>query len=224
MSRMDWMPLLSTGAGALIALSGSFLVDLRRGRDTRDRDRDLDRWSACVDFALALGTAHSMLRRTAAGDRAATTQAMTESGAYQERERLLMSGTPELVVAGEDAFHRLVDMQRLIRAGEDVRSPEGHEAYHRFAEALWRCVNTSVTGRSTRGRWTAGTGPSGTSVRTAARPSGPAPPVRWRRGGGARQRVGVGVTGAGAPAFGSSTTCRSRLTWAWPVPPTVMSS
>ncbi|MDH6465079.1 hypothetical protein M2302_005280 [Micromonospora sp. A200] len=137
MSGMDWMPLLSTGAGALIALSGSFLVDLRRGRDTRDRDRDLDRWRTCIDFALALGTAHSMLRNTAAGDRAATTRAMSESGAYQERERLLMSGTPELVVAGEDAFHRLVDMQRLIRAGEDLRTAEGHEAYHRFAEALW---------------------------------------------------------------------------------------
>ncbi|MGK5444185.1 hypothetical protein ACSNN7_20535 [Micromonospora sp. URMC 105] len=138
MSGMDWMPLLSTGAGALIALSGSFLVDLRRGRDARDRDRDLDRWRTCIDFALALGTAHSMLRNTPAGDRAATKQAMTESGAYQERERLLMSGTPELVVAGEDAFHRLVDMQRLIRAGEDVRTADGHEAYHRFAESLWR--------------------------------------------------------------------------------------
>ncbi|TDC84950.1 hypothetical protein E1193_04085 [Micromonospora sp. KC606] len=41
---VDWMPLLSTGAWALIALSGSFLVDLRRERDTRARDRDLDRW------------------------------------------------------------------------------------------------------------------------------------------------------------------------------------
>ncbi|MEH0934786.1 hypothetical protein [Micromonospora psammae] len=134
---MDWMPLLSTGAGALIALSGTFLVDLRRERDTRSRDRDLERWRTCVDFALALATAHGMLRSSAAEDREASARAMTESGVYQARERLLMSGTPELVTAGEDVFHRLVRMRRLVRDGGDLRSAEGHEAYHEFAEALW---------------------------------------------------------------------------------------
>ncbi|MEV0809235.1 hypothetical protein [Micromonospora sp. NPDC050200] len=138
MSTMDWMPLLSTGAGALIALSGSLLVDLRRERDTRSRDRDLDRWRNCVDFALALASAHGLLRASPAEDRRAAARAMTESGAYQARERLLMSGTPELVAAGEEAFHRLVRMRRLVLSGEDLRSADGHEAYHEFAEALWR--------------------------------------------------------------------------------------
>ncbi|TDB71563.1 hypothetical protein [Micromonospora sp. KC723] len=137
MSAVDWMPLLSTGAGALIALSGSFLVDLRRERDTRARDRDLDRWRTCVDFALALDAAHTALRSVPAGDRQAASVAMTEAGAYQARERLLMSGTPDLVVAGEVVFHRLVAMRKLIGAGSDVRSPAGHESYHEFAEALW---------------------------------------------------------------------------------------
>ncbi|SCG42996.1 hypothetical protein [Micromonospora coxensis] len=137
MSTMDWMPLLSTGAGALIALSGSLLVDLRRERDTRSRDRDLDRWRTCVDFALALDAAHTALRTVPAGDRQAAGVAMTEAGAYQARERLLMSGTPDLVVAGEAAFHRLVAMRKLIGAGSDLRSPAGHESYHEFAETLW---------------------------------------------------------------------------------------
>ncbi|MEH0841063.1 hypothetical protein V6U81_01540 [Micromonospora sp. CPCC 205711] len=54
---------------------------------------------------------------------------MTESGAYLARKRLLMSGTPELVAAGEVAFHELVRMRRLVRYGADLRSDEGHEAY-----------------------------------------------------------------------------------------------
>ncbi|MEH0841055.1 hypothetical protein V6U81_01500 [Micromonospora sp. CPCC 205711] len=138
MSGVDWMPLLSTGAGALIALSGTFLVDLRRERDTRSRDREQERWRTCVDFALALATAHGLLRTpTSADGEPGADRAMTESGAYQARERLLMSGTPELVAAGEIAFHRLIRMRRLVRSGGDLRSDEGHDAYHEFAEALW---------------------------------------------------------------------------------------
>ncbi|MCM0676897.1 hypothetical protein NCC78_19715 [Micromonospora phytophila] len=140
---MDWLPLASTAAGAVIALSGTLLVDLRRERDVRSRDREVDSWRNSIDFALALDSAHSLLRDVAQTGAAAADlhqaagRALVEARLYQARERLLMSGTPDLVTAGEAAFRRLIGIRDVIRAGATVPSNEYHDAYHRYAEAIW---------------------------------------------------------------------------------------
>ena len=164
---MTWVPLASAVAGALIALSGTLLAELRRDRSQRDRDRDLERWQNCVAFALALDEAHANLRETArmpagAGDRLAEgNEALHGSPIYSARERLLMSAPVPLVVSGEEAFLRLIAVRDVVRAGAGLQSPEYHRTYHPFAEAVWafrlatrtafghRAVVPAALGRST---------------------------------------------------------------------------
>src|SRR5207237_444111 len=57
---------------------------------------------------------------------------------YPVREQLLVTGTPEQLTAGETAFRRLIDVRNVVRAGATLGSARYHDAYHPFAEAMWR--------------------------------------------------------------------------------------
>ncbi|WBB88170.1 hypothetical protein O7542_13770 [Micromonospora sp. WMMC264] len=144
MAAASWIPVVSTALGAVIALGGGLLAGARNDRGQRRRDRESDRLKTYVDFALALDTAHAALRevaRTPSGDasrRVAASAAVHESGLYGVRERLLMSGSPALVVSGEAAFGRLIDIRNAVRSGVMVSTTELHDVYHPFAQALWR--------------------------------------------------------------------------------------
>ncbi|NLT53490.1 MAG: hypothetical protein GXX79_02745 [Actinomycetales bacterium] len=59
---MDWLPLASTGLGAVIALSGSLLATSRTGHDQLDRERKTYRRQTYIEFATALDAAHAALR------------------------------------------------------------------------------------------------------------------------------------------------------------------
>lgn len=141
---MDWGSLTSAAVGAAIALAGTLLVDVRRDRSQRHRDRELHRWRHCVDYALALDQAHSTLRQVATdwaqhiNGLEAANRAMDDAHLYAAREHLLMSGNARQVKAGEEAFLRLVDVRNVVRTGAPLQSPAYHRAYHAFAEALWR--------------------------------------------------------------------------------------
>jgi hypothetical protein len=141
---MNWEPLLSAVVGGIIALSGATLAEARRDRGQRDRDRALEHWRICVDFALALDLAHGSLREVArvpgsqADHRPAADHAVHESGVHGARERLLMSVSPELTAAGEQVFLRLVAVRNVVRTGASLESSAYHGAYHAFADALWR--------------------------------------------------------------------------------------
>jgi hypothetical protein len=137
-----WLPVAGTGVGAVIALAGTLVASVRTDRSQRRRDRETDRLRSYVDFALALDAAHSTLRdvaRTTRGpDRfAAAVHGVGESGLYGVRERLLMSGSTHLVATAEVAFARLIGIRNVVRAGAALSSPEYHDAYHAFSEALW---------------------------------------------------------------------------------------
>jgi hypothetical protein len=141
---MDLLPIVAAATGAVIALSGTLLADLRRDRRQRDRDDEQVRRETCVDFVLALNAAHTALR--AAGNsseqgddrRAAANRALTEADVFGARERLLMTAPASLVAAGETTFARLIAIRNAITGGAKTRSQEYHDAYHPFAEALWR--------------------------------------------------------------------------------------
>ncbi|MEU7827234.1 hypothetical protein [Catellatospora sp. NPDC049133] len=142
MCRMTWEALLSAAIGAVIALSGTLLADLRRDRRQRERDHDIERRKYCVEFTLALNAALGGLREAArvpADERVeAATRAVATSGVYGAREQLLLAGTPALLTAGEAVFHRLIEVRDAVRGGASLDSPAYHEAYHGFADALWR--------------------------------------------------------------------------------------
>ena len=55
---------------------------------------------------------------------------------YVAREQLLLAGTSEIVVAGEEVFHRLVDVRDAVRSGASLDAVAYHDAYHAFSDAL----------------------------------------------------------------------------------------
>jgi hypothetical protein len=120
------------------------MVDVRRDRSQRQRDRAAARIQHCVDLALALDQAHGSLRRVATtwtqqvDGLAAANQTLHDALVYAARERLLMSGTARQVAAGEEAFFRLVDVRNVIREGTALQSAVYHRAYHSFSASLWR--------------------------------------------------------------------------------------
>src|SRR5687768_5601341 len=141
---MELLPLVATVIGAVIALSGTLLADVRRDRRQRDRDDERFRRETYVDFVLALNAAHNGLRDV--GDsappaddrRAAVTRVITEADQFAAREQLLMTAPAPLVEEGETTFARLIAIRTAIAAGAKTRSREYHDAYHPFADALWR--------------------------------------------------------------------------------------
>jgi hypothetical protein len=141
---MTWAALVSAAVGAVLALSGSMLVEVRRDRQQRLRDRQTERRRSAVELTLALNAALGALRDVAragaqpADRAAAVTRAFGDSGLYAAREHLLLSGTPALVAVAEDAFHRIVEVRNAVRSGEGLDSLAYHDAYHDYAESLWR--------------------------------------------------------------------------------------
>jgi hypothetical protein len=139
---MAWEALPAAAIGAVIALSGTLLADVRRDRQQRGRDREGERRRHCLEFTVALTRALGQMRAAATAQlepgerRAAVAEAMAPT--YVAREQLLLSGTGGLLVAGEDAFHRLVDVRDAVRAGAALDSARYHDAYHGFSDALWR--------------------------------------------------------------------------------------
>jgi hypothetical protein len=100
-----------------------------------------------------LEAAHSALRLVARGRvddpdlSFAAGQAVQDAGVYGVRERLLMSGSTELVQAGETAFGRLMGVRDAVRGGAALSSRSYHDAYHAYADALWalrRAVRTAL--------------------------------------------------------------------------------
>jgi len=152
---VDWFPIITTTIGAGIAIAGTLVADLRRGREDRRRERDTTDRQVNLAFSLALDAAHGGLRdipteidepaSPAALHRLAA-HAIRDSQIHQAREQLLATSAPEVVAAGETAFQSLIQIRDVIRAGAALRSVEYHSAYHRFAEALWayrQAVRTS---------------------------------------------------------------------------------
>jgi hypothetical protein len=138
---MAWYALMSGALGAIIALSGTLLADVRRDRRQRDRDRDLDQRRYCAALSVAMTEAHGSLRIAAAEPdadvrRAATVAAM--EAVYPAREQVLLSSRAEVAVAGEAVFHRLVDVRTVVRSGAALDSIAYHDRYHAYADALWR--------------------------------------------------------------------------------------
>src|SRR6185369_16886584 len=152
MIGVDLVPLISTGIGAAIALGGTVLVDLMRSRDTRERDRIADRRDVYLQLTLAHGLALQELRDVAArsfgseADRlAAVASAMTVSGIYPARDRLLMAAPRWVLRSAEIAFDRLIRLRDVVRTGVAVRSLDYHEAYHPYGEAMWALRNAIRT-------------------------------------------------------------------------------
>jgi hypothetical protein len=144
---VDLIPLVSTAVGAAIALGGTVIADLARGRDTRSRDDLAARKAAYLEFSLALGTAVQKLREVAgsglAGEEriAATNAGLAEAGIYPARERMLMSAPASVMGPAEATFDGLVAVRDAVRLNATTKSREYHDAYHPYEDQMWRLRN-----------------------------------------------------------------------------------
>ena len=143
MMAVDWIPLVSTVAGAAIAISGTVMADQLRRRDSRHRFSYAERQRAYSEMVLALGAALEGLRGIASADIppeklfGAASSAVSKAGLYVAREKILMTAAVTVAVAAESTFDALIAVRDAVRMGARLRTVEFHDAYHPYAEEMW---------------------------------------------------------------------------------------
>jgi hypothetical protein len=144
MMAVDLTTLIATVAGAVIAIAGTVMADMLRRRDSRHQYDFAERQRAYTEMVLALGAGLEGLRGVAGGDVPgdelfdAAAGALGAAGVYAAREKFLMSAGPHVAQAGESAFEKLVGIRDVVRKGAQRGTPAFHDAYHPYAEMMWR--------------------------------------------------------------------------------------
>ncbi|MEU2676821.1 hypothetical protein ABZ638_08005 [Streptomyces sp. NPDC007107] len=128
---MNWMPLLSTLAGAVIGISATLIADRNRWRREEARHALERRREVYGEFVSALKTAGEEIRAVALGDHmsdsardAAVREAFRGTGVYTASERLWLVGPPQVVAAGNEAFHSWRSLRDSYARGMAVGSAE----------------------------------------------------------------------------------------------------
>ncbi|WP_405662019.1 hypothetical protein OG379_12230 [Streptomyces sp. NBC_01166] len=128
---MNWMPLLSTLAGAVIGISATLIADRNRWRREEARHALELRREVYSEFVSALKTAGEEIRAVALGDHmsdsardAAVREAFRGTGVYTASERLWLVGPPQVVAAGNAAFHSWRTIRDAYARGLAVGSTE----------------------------------------------------------------------------------------------------
>jgi hypothetical protein len=140
---------VGTVIGAAIAIIGTVLAHILTTRDTRRAEHRNDQRQSYLDFALAAEAAHDRLRQVADPNlhfedlTVAARRAVSESGIYAARERLLVIGSPAINKAAERVVQQLRSMRKAIRAGAKLSTIEFHNVYHPLANSLWNLRQTA---------------------------------------------------------------------------------
>ncbi|MQY32416.1 hypothetical protein SRB17_03640 [Streptomyces sp. RB17] len=128
---MDWMPLLSTLTGAVIGITATLIADRNRWRREEARHALEVRREVYTEFVSALKAAGEEMRAVALGDHmsesardAAVREAVRGTGLYTASERLWLVGPPQVVAAGNEAFHGLRAIRDAYARGVAVGSDE----------------------------------------------------------------------------------------------------
>ncbi|MGW7421400.1 hypothetical protein ACWGJB_15210 [Streptomyces sp. NPDC054813] len=128
---MDWMPLLSTLAGAAIGIAATLIADRNRWRREEARHALEIRREVYTVFVSALKAAGEDIRAVALGDHmsasardAAVREAVRGTGIHTASERLWLVGPPQVVTAGNEAFHGLRALRDAYARGVAVGSAE----------------------------------------------------------------------------------------------------
>src|SRR4051812_39003393 len=111
---MDWMPLLSTLTGAVIGITATLIADRNRWRREEARHASEVRREVYTEFVAALKAAGKEMGAAAWGDPmpgsagdAAVRGAVRGPALYTASERLWLGAPPQVVAAGNEAFHGL---------------------------------------------------------------------------------------------------------------------
>jgi hypothetical protein len=128
---MDWMPLLSTLTGAVIGIAATLIADRNRWRREEARHAQQVRREVYTEFVTALKAAGEEMRAVALGDHmsesardAAVREAVRGTGLYTASERLWLVAPPQVVAAGNEAFHGMRAIRDAYARGVAVGSAE----------------------------------------------------------------------------------------------------
>lgn len=128
---MNWMPLLSTLVGAVIGISATLIADRNRWQREGVRQALELRREVYSEFVSALKTAGEEIRAVALGDHmsdsardVAVREAFRGTGIYTASERLWLVGPPQVVAAGNEAFHSWRAIRDAYARGIAVGSAE----------------------------------------------------------------------------------------------------
>ncbi|MEU6237010.1 hypothetical protein, partial [Kitasatospora sp. NPDC047058] len=128
---MDWMPLLSTLAGAGIGIAATLIADRNRWRREETRHALNVRREVYTEFVSALKAAGEEIRAVALGDHrsdaardAAVREAFRSTGLYTASERLWLVGPTQVVTAGNEAFLSLRRLRDAYARGVAVGSAQ----------------------------------------------------------------------------------------------------
>lgn len=98
------------------------------------------RYDCYEEFLEAYVRANDALR-TICVSRQATpagvAEAMRDCGLYLARERLLATGSPAVVLAGETAFRSVLDMRDAVISGHTLDWPDFRPAHDGIAKEAW---------------------------------------------------------------------------------------
>ncbi|NUR29057.1 MAG: hypothetical protein HOV83_24980 [Catenulispora sp.] len=126
--------------GAVIALTGTLCVELIRTRREHGLVLSRLRYDCYLDYMQAFVRANDTLRTVSVDGSARPSEvsaAMRASGVYEARERLLVTGSPQMVFAAEAAFRSLLELRDAIASGRSVVWPDFRPAQDGMADAAW---------------------------------------------------------------------------------------
>lgn len=132
--------LLAVTLGAVIALAATLLAETIRTRRERLSVLNQVRYDSYLTFVQAVVRANDALHEisTDREDRAADVPAaMRDSGLYLARERLIVTGSPDMVIAGEAAFRSMLELRDAVAAGTPLTWPDYRPASDGIAEIAW---------------------------------------------------------------------------------------
>ena len=132
--------LLAVALGAVIALAATLGAETLRARSEHARVLAQLRYDCYLDFLVAYVRANDALRAICVSGQATPTavaEAMRDSGLYVARERLLATGSPAVVLAGEAAFRSVLDMRDAVAHGKVLDWPDFRPANDGIAKEAW---------------------------------------------------------------------------------------
>jgi len=132
--------LLAVALGAVIALAATVLAETLRARSERTGVLRHVRYDSYLGFILAGVQANDALHVLSVGHQAAAADvaaAMRDSGLYAARERLLATGSSDMVLAAETVFRSLLDIRDAVARGVPLAWPDYRPADDGIAKAIW---------------------------------------------------------------------------------------
>jgi hypothetical protein len=134
--------LLAVALGAVIALAATLLAETLRARSAHATLLSQVRYEGYLGYIVAYIAANDALHAIAVRGAEANADdevgdAMRRSGLYAARERLLITGSPEMVLAAETAFRSLLDVRDAVARRVPIAWPDYRPANDGLAREVW---------------------------------------------------------------------------------------